>query len=93
LARKLTPTVKCELCFERYKALSGHLKKHGSSVKKYREEFKDAPVISPLTKRRMQLARLRFILRKKGHINPKTETSLKLALKAKGRPHTEEREN
>ena len=66
MSKHLTPTVKCEVCYNRYKALSGHLKKHGYSVKKYREEFKDAPVVSILTLRKMKLARLKYIFKKTG---------------------------
>lgn len=86
MSRKLTPTVKCEICYERYKALSGHLRKHGTNTKGYRAQFPNAEVISPLTKRRMQLARLRFILKKTGKLSRKaTETFKSLR---PGRPHT-----
>jgi hypothetical protein len=89
VARKLTPTVKCEICYERFKSLAGHLKRHGYTSKKYREEY-NAPVVSPLTRRRMQLARLRFILKKKGKISPQTEKGLKVSLANRGRKHSEE---
>ena len=88
MGQKLTPTVKCEICYVRFKALSGHLKKHGYNVKKYKAEF-DAPVVSLLTRRRMQLSRLRFILKKKGKLSDTTPKSLKLSLAARGRSHSE----
>jgi hypothetical protein len=87
VSRKLTPTVKCEICFERYKSLYGHLKRHRTNVKGYRAQFPDAEVVSPLTKRRMQLARLRFILKKTGKLSHKATLTLKTR---PGRPHTEE---
>jgi hypothetical protein len=92
LAQKLTPTVKCEVCFERYKSLPGHLKTHGLNAKKYREQFVDAPVVSPLTRRRMQLSRLKFILKKKGEKTSKelTGRSLKLSIANTGKKHSEE---
>lgn len=69
MAVRLTPNVKCQICYERYKALSGHLRKHQHSVKTYRAAFPEAQVISPLTKRKMQLARLKSILKKTGRLN------------------------
>ena len=92
MAHKLTPTVKCEVCFNRYKALPGHLKTHGLNSKKYREQFPDAPVVSPLTRRRMQLSRLKFILKKRGEKPEKYQSAkaLKLAIANKGKKHTEE---
>lgn len=89
MGQKLTPTVKCEICYKRFKALSGHVKTHGYSVKKYKEEFQ-SPVVSPLTRRRMQLSRLRFILKKRGKLNDKTPKNLKLSLAGRGRTHSEE---
>jgi hypothetical protein len=68
MAQRLTPTVKCEVCYERYKSLAGHLKKHGHNVKTYKEQFNGAPVVSPMTLRKMQLARLKFILKKRGKL-------------------------
>jgi hypothetical protein len=38
----------------------------------------------------MQLARLRYILKKKGKVNPKTDRALKISLKARGRKHSSE---
>lgn len=90
MGTRLTPTVKCEVCFERYKALSSHLKKHKYNLKQYKEEFPAAAVVSPLTRRRMQLARLKFILKKKGKLSEKTPTNLKIALTSRGRKHTPE---
>ena len=92
MAHKLTPTVKCEVCFNRYKALSGHLKTHGLNAKKYREQFPGASVVSPLTRRRMQLSRLKFILKKKGRTPGKelTGRSLKLSIANTGKKHSEE---
>jgi len=81
LAKKLTPTVKCEICYEKYKSLSGHLRKHGYKVKRYKEEF-NALTVSPLTLHRIKMARLRFILRQRA---PKKEIAV-----GTGRPHTEE---
>lgn len=90
MGTRLTPTVKCEICFERFKALAGHLKRHKVSTKGYKEQFPNAPVLSPLTRRRMQLARLRFILKKKGKLNKEIPTNLKIAITSSGRKHTEE---
>lgn len=90
MGQRLTPTVKCEVCYERFKSLVGHVKKHGYTVKRYKEEFQGAPVVSPLTRRRMQLARLKYVLKKKGKLSPKTPTNLKLSLAAKGRKHSSE---
>jgi len=92
LAQKLTPTVKCEICFNRYKSLPGHLKTHDLNSKKYREQFPNAPVVSPLTRRRMQLSRLRFILKKRGKKPEKylTPKALKLAIANTGKKHSEE---
>jgi len=81
LAKKLTPTVKCEICFEKYKSLAGHLRKHGYKAKRYKEEF-NALVVSPLTLHRIRMARLRYILRKR---KPKREVAV-----GTGTPHTEE---
>jgi len=89
VAKKLTPTVKCEICFKRFKSLAGHLKKHSYTSKKYKQEF-NTPIVSPLTRRRMQLARLRFILKKQGKIKPQTEKGLKISLANLGRVHTPE---
>lgn len=81
MAKKLTPTVKCEICYERFKSLSGHLRKHGYKAKQYKEEF-NAPVVSPLTLHRIKMARLRYILRKR---QPKKEVAV-----GTGRKHSEE---
>jgi hypothetical protein len=92
LAQKLTPTVKCEVCFERFKALPGHLKKHDLNTKKYRELHPDAPVVSPLTRRRMQLSRLKYVLKKRGEKPKKyqSERALKLSIANTGKKHSEE---
>lgn len=92
MARKLSPTVKCEVCFTRFKSLPGHLKKHGLTTKQYKEKYEGAPVVSPLTRRRMQLSRLRYVLKKRGEKPDKyqSEKALKLALANKGRKHTPE---
>jgi len=90
VAKKLTPTVKCEVCFARFKSLAGHLKKHRYTSKKYKQEFDNAPTVSPLTRRRMQLARLKYILKQKGKIQPQTEKGLKISLANLGRTHTSE---
>lgn len=89
MGQRLTPTVKCEVCYKRFKSLSGHLKTHGLSVKEYKKQF-DAPVVSPLTRKRMQLSRLRFILKKKGELDNKSPKNLKLSLAGRGRKHSEE---
>jgi hypothetical protein len=81
LAKKLTPTIKCEICYEKFRSLAGHLRKHGYKAKRYKEEF-DAPVVSPLTLHRIKMARLRYILRQR---KPKREIAV-----GTGRPHTEE---
>ncbi len=81
MAKKLTPTIKCELCYEKFKSLAGHLKKHGYKAKQYKKEF-DALVVSPLTLHRIRMARLRYILRQRA---PKKEIAI-----GTGRPHTEE---
>ncbi len=81
MAKKLTPTVKCEICYVKYKSLSGHLRKHGYKAKQYKKEF-NTPVVSPLTLHRIRMARLRYILRKRG---PKKEIAV-----GTGRKHTEE---
>ena len=90
MAKKLTPTVKCEVCFDRFKSLAGHLKKHRYTSKKYKQEFNNALTVSPLTRRRMQLARLKYILKQKGKIQPQTEKGLKISLANLGRTHTPE---
>ena len=90
MGARLTPTVKCEICFERFKALSSHVKRHKTTLKAYKEQFPNSPVISPLTRRRMQLARLRFILKKKGKLNKDLSRSLKISLTSSGRKHTAE---
>ena len=56
MATRLSPTVKCEICFTRFKSLAGHLRTHGKTAKVYRQEFPDAQVVSPLTRRRLQVA-------------------------------------
>jgi len=89
LARRLTPTVKCELCFARFKSLAGHLKKHSYTSKRYKKEF-NAPTVSPMTRRRMQLARLKYILKQKGKIKSQTEKGLKISLANLGRKHSSE---
>ncbi len=91
MVKKLTPTVKCEICYNRYKSLPGHLKTHGLNTKKYKEKFPGAPVVSLLTRRRMQLSRLKYILKKRGK-KPKrylTPKALKLAIANTGKKHTE----
>jgi hypothetical protein len=90
MAKRLTPTVKCEVCYNKYRSLAGHLKTHGLNVKTYRVQFNDAPTISTLTRRRLQLARLRYILRKKGAVAPQTARGLKISLANKGRRHSPE---
>lgn len=89
MGQRLTPTIKCEICFIRFKALSGHLKKHRYNVKKYKTEF-NAPVISPLTKRRMQLSRLRFILKKKNGFSDAVPKNIKRSVVRQGYKHSEE---
>jgi len=81
LAKKLTPTVKCEICYTKFRSLAGHLRKHGYKAKRYKQEF-NTPVVSPLTLHRIRMARLKYILRKRG---PKKEIEV-----GTGRPHTEE---
>jgi len=88
MAKRLSPTVKCEVCYNRYKSLAGHLKKHGYKAKRYKQEFDGAPVVSPLTRRRLQVARLRFILRKKGKVRDQTPKGLKISIANQGRRHT-----
>ena len=88
MAKRLSPTVKCEICFERFKSLAGHLKTHGKTAKTYRQEFPDAQVVSPLTRRRLQVARLRFILKKKGKVSKQTPKGLKISIANQGRKHT-----
>lgn len=90
MAKRLSPTVKCEICYSRFKSLSGHLKKHGYTAKTYRKEFPDAQIVSPLTRRRLQVARLRFILKKKGKVGPQTPKGLKISIANQGRKHTPE---
>ena len=90
MAQRLTPTVKCEVCYTRYKALAGHLRKHDLNVKKYKEKFDNAPTVSLLTRRRLQLARLRYILKKKGTVAPQTPKGLKISLANRGRRHSPE---
>lgn len=89
MAARLSPTVKCEVCFSRFKSLAGHLRKHGYTAKTYRIEF-NAPVVSPLTRRRIQLARLRFILKKKGVVSSQTSKGLKISIANQGRKHSPE---
>ena len=89
MAKKLTPTVKCMICYNRFKSLAGHLRKHNYTAKRYRKEF-DALTISPLTRRRIQLARLRFILKKKGRLSKHAPKNLKLSLAGMGRRHSPE---
>lgn len=92
MARKLSPTVKCEVCFQRYKSLPGHLKAHGLNTRDYKEKYNGAPVVSALTRRRMQLSRLRYVLKKRGEKPEKykSEKALKLSLANKGRKHSPE---
>lgn len=92
MGRKLSPTVKCEVCYNRYKSLVGHIKKHGLSVKEYKKKYEGAAVVSSLTRRRMQVSRLKYILKKKGAKPEKYKTAkaLKLALANRGRKHTPE---
>jgi hypothetical protein len=89
VAKKLTPTVKCEICYTRFKSLAGHLRKHRYTAKRYKKEF-NAPIVSPLTRRRIQLARLRFILKKKGRVSKQTPRGLKISLANRGKKHTQE---
>ncbi len=88
MAARLSPTVKCEVCFKRFKSLAGHLKIHAKTAKTYRQEFPGAPVVSPLTRRRLQVARLRFILRKKGKVSEQTPKGLKISIANQGRKHS-----
>jgi len=88
MAGRLSPTVKCEVCFTRFKSLAGHLRKHKHTAKTYRQEFPGAPIVSPLTRRRIQVARLRFILRKKGKVSKQTSKGLKISIANQGRKHT-----
>jgi len=90
MAKGLSPTVKCEICYTRFKSLAGHLRKHSYTAKKYKAEFVNAPVVSPLTRRRLQVARLRFILRKKGKVAKQTPKGLKISIANQGRKHTPE---
>ncbi len=89
MAKKLSPTVKCEICYKRFKSLAGHLKIHKYTAKPYRAEF-NAPTVSQLTRKRLQLARLRFILKKKGVVNAQTPKGLKISIANMGRKHTPE---
>ena len=88
MAGRLSPTVKCEICFTRFKSLAGHLRTHRKTAKTYKQEFPGAPVVSPLTRRRLQVARLRFILRKKGKISAQTPKGLKISIANQGRKHS-----
>ena len=88
MAARLSPTVKCEICFTRFKSLAGHLRTHKEKAKTYRQKFPDAPIVSPLTRRRIQVARLRFILRKKGKVNKQTPKGLKISIANLGRKHS-----
>ena len=90
MAARLSPTVKCEICFTRFKSLAGHLRKHGKIAKVYKQEFPDAQVVSPLTRRRLQVARLRFILKQRGKVSPQTSKGLKISIANQGRKHTPE---
>jgi len=90
LGRHLAPTVKCEVCFERFKALSRHTRRHGLTIKQYKLAYPGAEVVSPLTKRKQQLARLKYILKKTGKLNTKTSSGLKPTdLRLIGHPHSE----
>lgn len=93
MAQRLTPTVKCEICYERYKALASHLKKHGYNSKRYAKEFEGAPLVSPMTRRKMQLARLKYILKKRGKIKnaPKNLARSLAQLGKKKSPETREK--
>ena len=88
MAARLSPTVKCEVCFTRFKSLAGHLKIHGYKAKIYRAEFNDAPIVSPLTRKRLQVARLRFILRERGKVSEQTPKGLKISIANQGRKHS-----
>lgn len=68
MSKNLSPTVKCCVCFNRYKSLSRHLKKHNHTARTYKAEF-DAPVVSPLTRYKIRFARLRTIQRKRAALN------------------------
>jgi hypothetical protein len=90
MAKRLTPTVKCEVCYNRFKSLAGHLRKHGLTAKAYKKEFPGAPIVSPLTRRRLQIARLKFIFKKKGKVGPQTPKGLKISIANSGRKHSPE---
>ena len=92
MARKLSPTIKCEICYNRFKSLTGHVKKHNLTVKDYKKKYPESTVVSPLTRRRMQLARLKYVLKKRGKKPEKykSERALKLALANLGRKHSPE---
>lgn len=91
MAGRLSPTVKCEVCFTRFKSLAGHLRKHQQTAKTYKQEFPGAPIVSPLTRRRLQVARLRFILRKKGKVSKQqTPKGIKISIANQGRKHSPE---
>lgn len=67
----------------------GHLKTHKLTVKLYKQKFEKAVVVSPLTRRRMQLSRWKFILSKRNNKSekPRTNKSIKLAIANLGRKH------
>lgn len=90
MATRLSPTVKCEICFTRFKSLAGHLRTHQKTAKIYKKEFLGVPIVSPLTRRRLQVARLRFILKKKGKVNKQTPKGLKISIANQGRKHSPE---
>jgi len=69
MSARLSPTVKCQVCFIRYKSLAGHIKTHGRTAKVYKLEF-DAAIVSPLTRQKLRFARLRVIQKKRGYIAP-----------------------
>lgn len=87
---RLSPKVKCQVCFQRFRSLAGHLKKHSYNAKRYKEEF-NAPIVSPLTLRRMKLARIKRLLLKDKYRKDKrlhgykSETALKIALSKIGK--------
>lgn len=85
MSKRLSPTIKCELCFKRFKSLSGHIKKHNYISKEYKQEF-NTSIVSPLTRRRMKFARLKFILQQQNKFQ--TKKKIKIFHKSSGYKHT-----
>jgi len=85
VSTRLSPRVKCQLCFERYRSLVSHLRTHKRNTKSYKEEF-NAPVVSPLTLHRMRVARFKVIKRK----NPDAVFKKAATLGFTGRQHSPE---